>query len=426
MAAEVGNLTMDIARPDAARAKRIRRLIYAGVAVVLLGGVTVALSRLKPASPTVDRTTIWTGTVTRGDMLREVRGLGTLVPVDIRWIAAQSNARVDRIVLRSGAPVKADSIVLELSDPQLQDDALTAEYQYKMAQADYDSLKVQLNTALMQIKETQAALEATYNYDALQAKTDRTLADQGLLAERTAQQDEMKADGDAQQLTIDKERLAITADSNAAQLLSQAAKVDSARALYELKKTQLDALHVRAGINGVLEDVPIDEGQQVTIGTNLCRVADPTHLMATIEVAETQAKDVAPGQKAQIDTRNGIVGGRVTRVDAAVVNGTVAVDVTPDGALPPGARSDLSVEGTVEIENLQNILYVTLPVHAEPESTAGVFKLTGDGDEAVRAQVKFGRASVNTIEVLQGLNEGDQVIVSDMSAWDGVDRVRLK
>jgi HlyD family secretion protein len=426
MASEVGNLTMDIARPDAARAKRIRRLIYAGVAVVLLGGVTVALSRLKPASPTVDRTTIWTGTVTRGDMLREVRGLGTLVPVDIRWIAAQSNARVDRIVLRSGATVKADSIILELSDPQLQDDALTAEYQFKMAQADYDSLKVQLNTALMQIKETQAALEATYNYDALQAKTDRTLADQGLLAERTAQQDEMKADGDAQQLTIDKERLAITADSNAAQLLSQAAKVDSARALYELKKSQLDALHVRAGIAGVLEDVPVDEGQQVTIGTNLCRVADPTHLMATIEVAETQAKDVAPGQKAQIDTRNGIVGGRVTRVDAAVVNGTVAVDVTPDGALPPGARSDLSVEGTVEIENLQNILYVTLPVHAEPESTAGVFKLVGDGDEAVRAQVKFGRASVNTIEVLQGLNEGDQVIVSDMSAWDGVDRVRLK
>jgi HlyD family secretion protein len=202
--------------------------------------------------------------------------------------------------------------------------------------------------------------------------------------------------------------------------------VDSARAVYDLKKSQLDALHVRAGINGVLEDVPVDEGAQVTIGTNLCRVADPTRLMATIQVAETQAKDVAPGQKAQIDTRNGIVSGHVTRVDAAVVNGTVDVDVTPDGPLPAGARSALSVEGTVEIENLQNILYVTLPVHAEPESEAGVFKLTGDGDEAVRAQVKFGRASVNTIEVLEGLHEGDQVIVSDMSAWDGVDRVRLK
>ncbi|MGB6544988.1 MAG: HlyD family efflux transporter periplasmic adaptor subunit [Candidatus Acidiferrales bacterium] len=426
MASEVANVMMDIARPDAARAKKVRRLIYAGVAIVLLGGVTVALSRLKPAAPTVDRTTIWTGTVTRGDMLREVRGLGTLVPTDIRWIAAQSNARVDRVVLRSGAPVKADSIILELSDPQLQDDALTAEYQFKMAQADYDSLKVQLNTALMQIRETQAALEATYNYDALQAKTDRTLADQGLLAERTAQQDEMKANGDSEQLAIDKQRLAITADSNSAQLLSQAAKVDSARALYELKKSQLEALHVRAGINGVLEDVPVDEGQQVTAGTNLCRVADPTHLMATIQVAETQAKDVAPGQKAQIDTRNGIAPGHVTRVDAAVVNGTVDVDVTPDGPLPAGARSALSVEGTVEIENLRNILYVTLPVHAEPESTAGVFKLTGDGDEAVRAQVKFGRASVNTIEVLEGLHEGDQVIVSDMSAWDGVDRVRLK
>jgi len=417
---------MDIARPDAARAKRTRRIIYAGITVLLLGAVTVALSRLKPAAPTVDRTTIWTGTVTRGDMLREVRGLGTLVPTDIRWIAAQSNARVDRIVLRSGATVKPDSIILELSDPQLQDDALTAEYNYKMAQADYDSLKVQLNTQLMQIKETQAALTATYNYDALQAKTDRTLADQGLLAERTAQQDEMKADGDAQQLAIDKQRLAITADSNAAQLLSSAAKVDSARAVYELKKSQLDALHVRAGLNGVLEDVPVDAGQQVTAGTNLCRVADPTHLQAEIQVAETQAKDVALGQKAQIDTRNGIVSGRVTRVDAAVVNGTVAVDITPDEALPQGARADLSVEGTVTIENLQNILYVTLPVHAEPESTAGVFKLTSDGDEASRVQVRFGRASVNTIEVLDGLHEGDQIIVSDMSAWDAVDRVRLK
>jgi HlyD family secretion protein len=417
---------MDIARPDAARAKRTRRIVYASVAVVLLTVVTVALSRLKPAAPTVDRTTIWTGTVMRGDMLREVRGLGTLVPIDIRWIAAQSNARVDRIVLRSGAPVKADSIILELSDPQLQDDAMTAEYDYKGAQADYDNLKVQLNTNLMQIKENQAVLEGTLNQDALQAKTDRQLADQGLKADVLAQQSQMKADEDAIQLKIDKERLAVTADANTAQLLSQAAKVDSARAVYDLKKSQLDALHVRAGINGVLEDVPVDEGAQVTIGTNLCRVADPTRLMATIQVAETQAKDVAPGQKAQIDTRNGIVSGHVTRVDAAVVNGTVDVDVTPDGPLPAGARSALSVEGTVEIENLQNILYVTLPVHAEPESEAGVFKLTGDGDEAVRAQVKFGRASVNTIEVLEGLHEGDQVIVSDMSAWDGVDRVRLK
>jgi HlyD family secretion protein len=425
-ALEVKNAMMDIARPDAARAKRTRRIVYASVAVVLLTVVTVALSRLKPAAPTVDRTTIWTGTVMRGDMLREVRGLGTLVPIDIRWIAAQSNARVDRIVLRSGAPVKADSIILELSDPQLQDDAMTAEYDYKGAQADYDNLKVQLNTNLMQIKENQAVLEGTLNQDALQAKTDRQLADQGLKDDVLAQQSQMKADEDAVQLKIDKERLAVTADANTAQLLSQAAKVDSARAVYDLKKSQLDALHVRAGINGVLEDVPVDEGAQVTIGTNLCRVADPTRLMATIQVAETQAKDVAPGQKAQIDTRNGIVSGHVTRVDAAVVNGTVDVDVTPDGPLPPGARSALSVEGTVEIENLQNILYVTLPVHAEPESEAGVFKLTGDGDEAVRAQVKFGRASVNTIEVLEGLNEGDQVIVSDMSAWDGVDRVRLK
>jgi HlyD family secretion protein len=417
---------MDIARPELARAKKIRRAIYGGVALIALVIVTLALSKLKPAAPTVDRSTVWSGTVARGNMLREVRGLGTLVPEDIRWIAAQSNAKVDRIVLRSGATVKPDSIVLELSDPQLQDDTLTAQLTYKEAEADFENLKVQLDSQLMALKESNAGLLGQYDQDRLQAQTDKQLADQGLKASVLAQQSQMKADQEEIQLKLDDQKLAIQADANKAQLDSQAAKVDSARALYNLKESQVEALHVRAGITGVLQDVPVDVGQQVTPGTNLCRVADPTHLKATIQVAETQAKDVLPGQKASIDTRNGIVNGHVTRVAGNVVNGTVDVDVSLDGALPQGARPDLSVDGTIEIENLQNVLYVGLPVHGEPNSTVGLFKLMDGGDEAERTTVKLGRASVTTIEVMAGLNEGDQVILSDMSAWDNVDRIKLK
>ncbi len=417
---------MDIARPELAKAKKIRRIIYGSGAVLLLIVITLVLSKLKPAAPTVDRSTVWSGTVARGNMLREVRGLGTLVPEDIRWIPAQSNARVDRIVLRSGATVKPDSIILELSDPQLQDDTLAAQLAYKEAQADYDNLKVQLDSQLMALKETNAGLLGQFNQDRLQAQTDKQLADQGLKASVLAQQSQMRADQEEIQLKLDNQKLDIQAEANKAQLESQAAKVDSARALYNLKESQVNALHVRAGINGVLQDVPVDVGQQVTPGTNLCRVADPTHLKATIQVAETQAKDVLPGQKASIDTRNGIVSGHVTRVAGNVVNGTVDVDVSLDGALPQGARPDLSVDGTIEIENLQNVLYVGLPVHGEPNSTVGLFKLVDSGDEAERTTVKLGRASVTTIEVLGGLNEGDQVILSDMSAWDNVDRIKLK
>jgi HlyD family secretion protein len=417
---------MDIARPELARAKKIRRAIYGGIALVVLIIVTLGLAKLKPAAPTVDRSTVWSGTVARGNMLREVRGLGTLVPEDIRWIAAQSNAKVDRIVLRSGATVKPDSIILELSDPQLQDDTLTAQLTYKEAEADFENLKVQLDSQLMALKESNAGLLGQYNQDRLQAQTDKQLADQGLKASVLAQQSQMKADQEEIQLKLDNQKLAIQADANKAQLDSQAAKVDSARALYNLKKSQVEALHVRAGITGVLQDVPVDVGQQVTPGLNLCRVADPTHLKATIQVAETQAKDVLPGQKASIDTRNGIVTGHVTRVAGNVVNGTVDVDVSLDGALPQGARPDLSVDGTIEIENLQNVLFVGLPVHGEPNSTVGLFKLVDGGDGAERTTVKLGRASVTTIEVLGGLNEGDQVILSDMSAWDNVDRIKLK
>ncbi len=349
---------MDIQRTSNARAKKIRRIVYGSVAFLLIAGVTFGLSHLRPAAPTVDRATIWPDEVKRGPMLREVHGLGTLVPEEIRWIPAQTDSRVDRWVLRPGAIVKPNSIIMELSDPTLQREALDAEFQLKGAEADYANVKVQVDSDLM----NQKALEAGVRSDYEQAKIQH----------------------------------------------------------------EVDALHVRAGINGVLQLVPVDVGQRVTPGTNLARVADPKKLKAEIKIAETQAKDVARLQKATIDTRNGIVNGHVERIDPSVINGTVTVDVTIDDPLPPGARADLSVDGTIELENLRDVLYVGRPVHGQADSTIGIFKISSDGSEAVRVNVKLGRSSVNTIEIVQGLKVGDKVILSDMSPWDNFDRVRLK
>ncbi len=378
---------MDIQRPSNARAKKIRRIVYATVAILLVGGVTYGLSRLRPAAPTVDRATIWPDEVKRGPMVREVRGLGTLIPEDIRWIPAQTDSRVDRWVLRPGAIVKPSSIIMELSDPTLQRDALDAEFQLKGAEAEYANLRVQVNSELMNQKE---------------------LEQLGIRVE------------------LEGERTKVAADSATARLAAQQAKIDQQKALYQLKRSQLEALHVRAGIDGVLQLVPVEVGQRVTLGTNLARVADPKKLKAEIKIAETQAKDVIPGQKATIDTRNGVVTGHVSRVDPSVVNGTVTVDVTITDPLPNGARPDLSVDGTIELENLKDVLFVGRPVHGQADSTIGIFKLVEDGSEAVRVNVKLGRSSVNTIEVVQGLKVGDKVILSDMSAWDNFDRIRLR
>ncbi len=422
---------MDIARPDQKRKKRIRLIITLGVIALAIGGLTVVLAKLKPAAPEMDGSIAWPSTVARGNMMIEVHGLGTLVPEDIRWIPAQSSAKIERILLHSGATVTANSIILELSDPQLQNDFLAAENLYKSAQADYISLKVQLASQLMQLKETNVGLEGQYKSDRLQAQVDQQLADAKLKAVILAQQSLLKADQEEAQLKLDKEKLAIAEDSNKAQLDSQNAKVESARVLYELKRSQLEALHVKAGINGVVQcvcsasGVDVQQGQQVTLGTNLARVADPTKLKATIQVPETQAKDVAIGEKATVDTRNGIAKGHVTRTDAAPINGTVGVDISFDEKLPDGARPDLSVDGTVEIQNMTNVLYIGRPVHGEPNSTVGLFKVSPDGTEGNLVQVKLGRGSVNTIEVVAGLKEGETVILSDMSNYDGRDRIRF-
>ncbi|HXJ06652.1 MAG TPA: HlyD family efflux transporter periplasmic adaptor subunit [Candidatus Acidoferrum sp.] len=417
---------MDIQRPSNARAKKIRRIAYGTVALLLLGGVTYALSKLKPAAPSVDAGTVWSDTVKRGPMLREVRGLGTLVPEDIRWIAAQTQARVDRWVLRPGAIVKPNSIIMELSDPTLSQTTLDAELQLKGAEADFANLRVQVNSDLMNQKATEASVRSDYEQAKIQHDNDEKLVKLGLTSQLIENLSKVKVEQLAIRAQLESDKTRIAADSGNARIAAQQAKVDETKALYQLKKSQLEALHVRAGIDGVLQLVPVDVGQNVTPGTNLARVADPKKLKAEIKIAETQAKDVVPGQKASIDTRNGIVGGHVSRIDPSVINGTVTVDVTIDEPLPNGARPDLSVDGTITLENLKDVLYVGRPVHGQSDSTIGLFKVIDDGSDAVRVNVKLGRSSVNTIEILDGLKVGDKVILSDMSAWDAFDRIRLK
>ncbi|HKW62764.1 MAG TPA: HlyD family efflux transporter periplasmic adaptor subunit [Candidatus Acidoferrum sp.] len=419
---------MDIQRPSNARAKKIRRIIYGSVAFLLIAGVSYGLSRLRPAAPTVDRATIWPGEVRRGSMLREVHGLGTLVPEDIRWIPAQTNARVEKIVLRPGvdAVVKPDTVILELSDPQVQRDMLDAQFQLKGAEADFANLKVQVNSQLMNQKSTEAGVRSDYEQEKIQHEVDAKLAKEGIGSVMTEQLSKVKMDQLAIRLQLETERTRVATDSATAQLAAQEAKVEQMHALYALKKGQYDDLHVRAGMNGVLQLVPVEEGQQVTAGTQLARVADPKKLKAEIKIPETQAKDVAAGQKATVDTRNGIVNGRVFRIDPSVQNGTVTVDVHITDPLPQGARPDLSVDGTIELENLKDVIYMDRPVNGQADSKIGIFKIIDDGSEAVRVNVVLGKSSVNTIEVKDGLKVGDKVILSDMSQWDNYDRIRLK
>jgi HlyD family secretion protein len=417
---------MDIQRPSNARAKKIRRMIFAAIALILLAGVTYGSWRLRPAAPSVDRATVWTDEVKRGGMLREVRGPGTLVPEEIRWIPAQTQSRVDHIVIHPGALVEPNSIILELTNPELQRDVLDAQFQLKAAQADYANLVVQVNSELLNQKSLEASVRSDYEQAKIQFEVDDKLRSQGLGTEVTARLSKVKMEQLAIRLQLEGDRTRNSADSSKARLLAQQAHVDQQRALYELKRSEADNLHVRAGIHGVLQLVPVEVGQQVTPGMNLARVADPKRLKAEIKIAETQAKDVLIGQKATIDTRNGLVVGKVSRIDPSVQNGTVTVDVAIHDALPDGARPDLSVDGNIEIENLKNVLYVGRPVHGQSGATIGLFKLVDDGSEAVRVSVTLGKSSVNTVEILEGLNVGDKVILSDMSTYDTSDRIRLR
>ena len=417
---------MDIARPEIKSRKRLLRIVYSAVGLVLLALVTVGLSRLKAAAPTVDKATVWTDTVKRGPMLREVRGLGTLVPETIRVIPAATDGRVERRLLLPGTPVNAKTVVLELTNSELQQSVLDAGFQLKGVEAEYNNLKAQLDNQLMEQRSKAAGVRSEFHQAQLQREADDQLYKAGITAEIVWKTSQVKAEELEKQNEIAEKQVDTFAKSIEAQLAVQRAKVDGQRALYELRQHQLDQLHVRPGIDGVLQELAVEVGQQVTPGTILARVAQPSHLKAELKIAETQAKDVALGQKASIDTHNGAVLGHVTRIDPSVQNGTVSVDVALDGMLPPGSRPDLSVEGTIEIERLADVLSTGRPVHGDTDSTVGLFKVMNDGTEALRVQVKLGRTSVNSVEILQGLAAGDQVILSDMSAWDNFDRVRLR
>lgn len=417
---------MDIARPEIKRQKEMRRYMYAGGVLLLVFAITGAVSRLKPAAPSVDRATVWTDTVKRGPMLREVRGLGTLVPETTGVVPAPIDGRVQHRYLLPGTPVKADTVILDLSNPQLQQETLDAEYQLKGAQASLEQTKAQLDNQLMDKRTQAAAVSSQYRTAQMQKESFEELGKLGLKANLDVKTAQVQAEELAKQNDLAQKEVETFANSIQAQLAVQQASIDQKRALYDLKKSQLDQMHVRAGIDGVLQELDVDVGQSATQGMVLAKVANQTQLKAALQIAETQAKDIQIGQKASIDTHNGLIAGHVMRIDPAVVNGARTVDVKLDGELPRGAVPQLSVEGTLEIERLADVLNVGRPVHGDPDSTVGMFKLTDEGKEAVRVQVGLGRASVNSIEVTKGLQVGDQVILSDMSAWDNYDRVELK
>jgi HlyD family secretion protein len=416
---------MDIARPTNVRRRRIRRAAYAVLGIAAAALLTLGLSRLKPAAPSVERATVWIDTVKRGPMLRQVRGLGTLVPEDIRWIPATTMGRVERIVLRPGTAVEPGTIMMELSNPALEQELEEATLKLKASEAALASLRVQLANEALAQEATTAGIEADYQKAALQAKVNVQLAEKALVSTMIVQQSSLDAQQLSIRLAIAKKQLDSVADATQSRLAVQQSEVDQSRAIMQLKRRQFDELHVRAGVGGVLQVVPVDVGQQVAPGTNLARVADPSHLKAELKIAETQARDVQIGQSASIDTRNGVVEGTVSRIDPSVQNGTVTVDVTLGKVLPRGARPDLSVDGTIELERLADVLFVGRPAFGQEQSAVGLFKLQQNG-EASRVQVTLGRSSVNTVEVVSGLNVGDQVVLSDMSTWDAFDRVRLQ
>jgi HlyD family secretion protein len=417
---------VDIQRsPEYARRKKIKRAIYAVLALAAAVGITVGVSGMKPASPSVERATVWVDTVKRGPMLRQVRGSGTLVPEETRWIPAATEGRVERIVLRAGAVVTPDSVVLELSNPELEQTATEAQLQLRGAEAAHENRRVELENALLTQGAAVATVEAEFRQAKLQAEADEELAKEGLTSQLTLKISKSRSDELENRLKIEQKRLRMSEAAVQSQLAVQKAEIDRLRALYLLRRQQLDQLKVRAGNPGVLQQVPVEVGQRVAPGTNLARVANPEKLKAELRIAETQAKDIQIGQTAAVDTRNGIITGRVSRIDPAAQNGTVTVDVELRGDLPRGARPDLTVDGTVELERLDNVIHVGRPAFGQEQSQVSLFKLTADGSEAERVRVTLGRSSVNTIEIRDGLEPGDQVILSDMSAWDAFDRVRL-
>jgi HlyD family secretion protein len=417
---------VDIARPESVkRKKKYRRIAYGVVALLVVVGVSIGVSRLRPAAPGVDRATVWIDTVKRGPMTRQVRGSGTLIPEDIRWIPATTQGRVERILLRPGAEVKADTVILEMSNPDLQQSVKDAQLAFQSAQAAYVNKKADLESQYLTQQAEAATIEANYSQAKLDLEANDQLQKDGLVSELTVKLKRTQATDQENRLKIAQQRLQMTKEGLKSQLAPQEADVNQKRAAYELSMRKLDDLRVKAGMTGVLQEVSVERGAQVAPGANLIRVADPTNLKAEVRIAETQTKDIRVGQFAEIDTRNGVVRGKVARIDPKSTNGTVGVDVILDGKLPDGARPDLSVDGTITLEKLDNVISVGRPAFGQDEGNISIFKLMPNG-EAVRTNVKLGRSSVNTIEIKEGLQPGDQVILSDMSTYDQFDRIQLK
>jgi HlyD family secretion protein len=418
---------MDVPRKNAGRKRLIRRTVWISVTIVTLGGITFGVTRLKPAAPSVEMATLWPDTVKRGPMRVDRHGLGTLVPEEKLIVPATTDGRVERRLLLPGqdAVVKPDTVLIVLTNPELESSMVDAEYQLKTAEATYDDLKVQLESKGLDQKATAATVTSDFKQAKLQADRDTELAKEGLLPDLQAKLSTVKAEELAQRTKLEEQRLAIEDMAVKAQLAAQRAKIDQLRAAYELKKSQVEALKVKAGTNGIMTELLVDQGQRVTAGTALARITQPWKLKAELKIAETQAKDIAIGQDAEIDTRNGVIPGKVSRIDPSVINGTRTVDVRLTGELPPGAVPDLSVDGTIEVKNLRDVVYVGRPVFGQENTTITLFKIDPDNKGALRVPVKLGRTSVNTIEILDGLRVGDKVILSDMSAMDGHDRIRL-
>jgi HlyD family secretion protein len=421
---------MDIVRDESVKKrKRRKQIIMTVAAVVAVLGITLGVSRLRPAAPSVDFGTVWPDTVKRGSMLRQVRGLGSLVPIpeDVRLIPAETDVRVERILILPGTPVKPDSVIMELSNPQLVQEALSADLDMKSAAAEYQNTKAKVNSDLMTLKAGAATVEADYENARRDAAANRELAKIGVLSDSALKTSLAKEKEMATRHQIEQDRIAESTKAVETQLAVQQSTIEQKRAMAGLKHRQLDALKVRAGITGVLQAVepPLQVGQRANQGTILAKVVQPEHLKAELKIPETQAKDIRDHQYAEVDTHNGVVKGHVSRIDPAVLNGTVTVDVTLDEKPPDGARPDLSVDGTITLERLDNVLYVGRPAFGQEKSTVSMFKIDPDGKSASHARVELGRSSVNTIEIIRGLKEGDQVILSDMSRWDANDHIRL-
>jgi HlyD family secretion protein len=416
---------MDVPREGVAAKKRKRRILIISASAVGLILATFALSRLKPAAPSVDRSSVWIDTVKKGPMVRQVRGLGTLVPEEFRWIPTTTEASVEKILIWPGTKVESGDVILELTSPELEQSAHEAESKAKAAEAELATEKATLQRELLDQESKAAVAHSAYEQSKMERQTNDQLAKNGLVAELVYKTSKIKEEECQKSDDIEQKRLAFSHDSIEPQLASKQAAVDQANQLAKLKLDQVEALHVKAGMAGVLQVLPVQIGQRVKPGDNLARVADPSKLKAQIKIAETQAKDIQPNQQAVIDTRNGVVKGHVKRVDPAVEQGTVTVDVAFDEELPKGARPDLSVDGTIELERLDNVVFVGRPAFGQENNTVGMFKLVAGSNQAVRTPVKLGKSSVNTIEILSGLNPGDQVILSDTSAWDSHERIRL-